>query len=120
MKTQELKIEVPKGFEIDKERSTFDRIVFREVYNSFQKVLEYHKTTEKDFDELYKNIPLHVKYYEQEAMLAAFYNKGWIPNFKNTNERKYYTWFYMDEFRLFSVFFYLVSFLRSCSPSVEK
>ena len=29
----ELKIEVPKGYEIDKEKSTFEKIVFKEIDN---------------------------------------------------------------------------------------
>lgn len=31
METKEIKIEVPEGYEIDKDRSTFERIVFKEV-----------------------------------------------------------------------------------------
>lgn len=103
MKTKTLKIEVPKGFEIDTENSTFENIVFKESSNNFLKILAYHDTTQKEFDEKYKNIPFHVKAYEKEAMLAAFYNKGWTPNFKDTNEKKHYAWFYMDEFRLYCV-----------------
>lgn len=106
MKTQEFKIEVPKGFEIDQEKSTFERIVFKETSDKFSKVLTYHNTTEKEFDKLYENIPFHVKAYEKEAMLAAFYNKGWVPNWKDSNERKHYAWFYMDGFRLRSVYCY--------------
>lgn len=64
-----------------------------------QKVFEYHKTTEEDFEELYKNIPDHVKAYEKECLVVAFYNKGWKPKFDG-NERFYYTYFYMDNFRL--------------------
>ena len=31
METKELKIEIPKGYEIDKERSTFERIIFKPI-----------------------------------------------------------------------------------------
>jgi len=103
MKTQELKIEAPKGFEIDTEKSTFERIVFKEVSDKFDKVLAYHNTTKENFEKLYLNIPKHVKAYEKEAMLAAFYNKGWIPNFQESSEIKHYPWFYLDEFRLYDV-----------------
>lgn len=100
MKTQELKINVPNGFEIDKEKSTFENIVFKEIGDNFDKVFTYHNTTKEQFDKLYESIPFHVKAYAKESMLASFYNKEWTPNFQDSNERKYYPWFYMDEFRL--------------------
>lgn len=65
-----------------------------------QKVYEYHKTTEEEFNKLYEKIPPKVKAYAQEIMIVAFYNKGWTPNWKHSNEYKYYPYFYMDEFRL--------------------
>lgn len=65
-----------------------------------QKVYEYHKTTEEEFEELYKHIPKNVKAYQQEIMIAAFYNKGWTPDWTKSDEYKYYPYFYMDSFRL--------------------
>ena len=97
---KELKIEVPKGFEVDKEKSTFERIMFKEVSSPMEKVFQYHNTTEEQFNELYKNIPKHLKAIEKECMLASFYNKGWIPDFNNKNQRKYFAYFYLDVFRL--------------------
>ena len=35
---KELKIEVPKGYEIDKEKSTFEKIVFKKVEDPFSKL----------------------------------------------------------------------------------
>jgi hypothetical protein len=100
MKTQEFKIEVPKGFEIDKENSTFEKIVFKEVNSAMDRIYKYHNTTEKEFDELYKNIPNHVKAYEKECMVVAYYNKDWKPDFNNSSEKKWYPWFYIEDFRL--------------------
>ena len=100
MKTQELTIEAPKGFEIDQEKSTFEKIVFKEISNNFDKIFKYHNTNKDEFDKKYEHIPFHVKAYAKEAMLASSYNKNWEPNFADENERKYYPWFYMDEFRL--------------------
>ena len=34
METKEMKIEVPQGYEIDKEKSTFEKIVFKKVVNA--------------------------------------------------------------------------------------
>ena len=52
----------------------------------------------EEFDKLYENLPKHVKAFEKECMVVAFYNKGWIPDFKNSEELKYYPWFRMYKF----------------------
>jgi len=67
-------------------------------------VYKYHNTTEDQFEKDYSNIPLHLKYYQKEVMIVAFYNKGWKPNMKDKNERKYYNWYYNDPFRVSSVY----------------
>ena len=43
----ELKIEVPKGYEIDKEKSTFEKIVFKEIENKLPTSVEEIKTNSK-------------------------------------------------------------------------
>ena len=72
-----------------------------------QRVFEYHNTTEEEFDKLYQNLPKHVKSFEKECMVVAYYNKGWKPDFNNSKEYKYYPWFYMNDFRLNCVYFYV-------------
>lgn len=84
-----------------------------------QKVYEYHKTTEEEFEKLYKNIPSKVKAYQQEIMVVSFYNKGWTPNWNNSNEYKYYPYFYMDKFRLGGVD-HCNSYSDVCAPQVFK
>jgi len=77
METKEMKIQVPEGYEIDKEKSTFEKIVFKKVEN-----------------ELPKNFPNRE---EAEACLALAqlcqlrdrYNNGWKPNWEDYNETKY-------------------------------
>ena len=44
METKELKIEVPEGFEIDREKSTFEKIVFKKVERDLPKRWEDLKT----------------------------------------------------------------------------
>lgn len=100
---KEFKIEVPKGFEIDKEKSTFEKIVFKEIKDSKQKLFEYHKTTEEEFNKLYENLPKHVKAYALEVMVVEYYNKGWTPNWSNSSEYKYCPWLYLNNFRLCTV-----------------
>ena len=95
MKTQELKIEIPKGFEIDKEKSTFEKIVFKEVKTDLQELLNYHNLTEEEFNKL--------SGFEKECKVVAFYNKGWKPNWKDSEEKKYIPYFFMENFRLYGV-----------------
>lgn len=72
--------------------------------NPMLEVFKYHNLTEQQFEEMYKNVPSHVKAYAKEVLVVEFYNKGWKPDWNNSNERKWYPWFYLDgEFRLIGV-----------------
>lgn len=62
-------------------------------------VYKYHNTTEEEFEKLYEKLPLNVKYHQKEVMIVSWYNKGWKPNFNNSSEKKWYGWFYMNNFR---------------------
>jgi len=46
-------------------------------------VYAYHKTTEKEFEELYKNVSQFSKFQERERMIVDFYNKGVVPTLKD-------------------------------------
>ena len=52
MDTKKLKINIPEGYEIDKERSTFEEIVFKKVKNPFSKLpktwKEYRNCTRRN------------------------------------------------------------------------
>ena len=52
MDTKKLKINIPKGYEIDKEKSTFEDIVFKKIEDSFSKLPktweEYRNCTRRD------------------------------------------------------------------------
>ena len=71
--------------------------------NPMQKVYEYHNTTEEEFEKSYKNIPLHLKYFQKEVMIVAYKNKGWKPDLTDNNQNKYYVWFYNSPFRFHDV-----------------
>ena len=45
MEIKELKIEIPQGYEIDKEKSTFEKIVFKKIDNTPKTWEEYCKLT---------------------------------------------------------------------------
>ena len=61
MKTKELKIQVPKGYEIDKENSTFEYIKFK----SIKKDITYKNVGEKIFNNnvFYINYKGEIDYY---------------------------------------------------------
>lgn len=101
MKT--FKIEIPDGYEIDKNKSTFENIVFKQIKNPMDEVYKYHNTTEEEFNSLYTNLPKHIKAYAKETLIVEFYNKGWKPDWSDNNQKKFYPWFYMDNFYLFNV-----------------
>lgn len=69
-------------------------------------VYKYHKTTEEEFNNLYKNIPEHIKNYAMECLIVEYYNKGWKPDWKDSNQRKYYPYFYMHNFSLSGASYY--------------
>lgn len=58
-------------------------------------VYKYHNITEEEFEENFKGFREYLKAYQQEVMIVAYYNKGWIPNWNNLNEYKYYPYFVM-------------------------
>jgi len=117
METKELKIQVPEGYEIDKEKSTFEKIVFKKV-NDLPKSWEELEFIDGFFvsslsdiakignnttnDENNKNV-FPTK--EAEACLALAqlcqlrdrYNDGWKPNWKNDRELKYVIEIFYDD-----------------------
>lgn len=83
---------------------TEDQIKKIKSSNPMEEVYAFHNTTEEEFENKFKDISLHLKAYEQERMIVNFYNKGEEVNFNNTNQVKYYPWFYLDTFRLYRVY----------------
>ena len=72
---KELKIEVPKGYEIDKEKSTFEKIVFKKVEDPFSKLpktWEEYCKREKDYTSYYVDPTDNNTY---ETKFSKFYNE---------------------------------------------
>jgi len=65
--------------------------------NPMDEVYTYHNTTEGAFEELYKNVSEFAKFQEVERMIVNFYNKGVKCDWDNTNQRKYYPYFYLGK-----------------------
>jgi len=119
MENKELKIQVPRGYEIDKENSTFEKIVFKKVekelpkcweelgeikgwyVDSFSDIMPCDKgDTDKDND---KNIFPTIE--EAEACLALAqlcqlrdrYNDGWKPDWEDDNQFKWNIHVFKDD-----------------------
>ena len=111
METKEMKIQVPEGYEIDRENSTFENIIFRKAERKLPKKWEdlenvngYYVDSWGDVRCYYGvNTPDHTNKNifptkeEAEACLALAqlcqlrdrYNDGWKPNWNSTAETKY-------------------------------
>ena len=110
METKEFKIQVPEGYKIDRENSTFEKIVFKKVERELPKSWEdlkilngyYVKDSSKvdlfksyTTDEYNKNVFPTKE--EAQACLALSqlcqlrdrYNDGWKPDWEDGGELKY-------------------------------
>jgi hypothetical protein len=115
MKT--LKIEIPNGFEIDKENSTFEQIVFKEIKKQLPKRWEELKQISGCFTNMHSSI-IYVDYNEaihgnqnifateeqanasialaKLSQLRKVYRNGWVPDWLD-DEYKFCIEFYGDE-----------------------
>lgn len=111
METKEVKIQVPEGYEIDKENSTFDCIKFKPI----KKVLTYEDVIHKLNDDaigVYTSLPrtFITSSKQSEKLLAInklmnvakYLNGEWRPDWGNAKERKYYIEYY-DRYNKYSV-----------------
>lgn len=116
MENKELKIEVPQGYEIDKENSTFEKIVFKKVKKELSKswrelnnVSGYYVDKDSkiyncvNFSTDYGNRNIFPTEEEAEACVALaqlcqlrdIYNEGWKPDYKDNNV-KYLLYYWGD------------------------
>ena len=117
METKELKIEAPEGYEIDRENSTFKKIVFKKIENELPKswedlyevggwFVDFHSDvvtsgSMRTADSVKNRFPTKE---EAEACVALAqlcqlrdrYNDGWKPNW-NDGTDKYSIYFTRDE-----------------------
>lgn len=107
---KEFKIEVPQGYEIDKENSTFEKIVFKKVEKELPKRWEDLKEIKGFYVNNYSEVTVFEYYFnaeenknvfpteeEAEACVALAqlcqlrdrYNNGWRPDWNDDGEQKY-------------------------------
>ena len=108
MENKELKIQVPEGYEIDRENSTFEKIVFKKIENELPKswedlyevggwFVDFHSKvvtsgSMRTADSVKNRFPTKE---EAEACLALaqlcqlrdIYNDGWKPDWEENNDK---------------------------------
>lgn len=121
---KELKIAIPEGYEIDKENSTFEKIVFKkkinELPNTWEEFCEMHEVTknqhfinfssaihqctnrkrilvvDKNVCPSKKSAEAHLAMIQLEQ-LRNVYRRGWVPDWNDHDELKYYIYRVKDK-----------------------
>ncbi len=91
MKT--LKIEIPQGYEIDKEKSTFENIVFKLTKKELPKSWEELGVSYNSFATTEQLLAASAL--RKLSQLLAVYNDGWVPDWSD-DETKYHIRFLYD------------------------
>lgn len=97
---KELKINIPEGYEVDKERSTFERIVFKKKSLKYKDVTEELFKIEDDcvwFITPYSHGDFFISAKQSEKLVAInrllnvakYLNGDWKPSWDGTNECKW-------------------------------
>ena len=123
------KIEIPAGYEIDKEKSTFENIVFKEVEKLPKKweelkdikgffidvdsiIFDADCVVEKEDKNVFatKEQAEAVIALAQLSQLMKVYNEGWVPDWTDDNE-KYVIYFTDNKIEKHSYYCYIQYFL---------
>lgn len=92
-----LKIEIPKGYEVDNFDQSTGEIKFkkrkpkniREQLQDFNDVLEYHGLTEEQFNDNNKGLTPDEVGYRKEKLIVAAYNEGKKPDWNDGTPKRY-------------------------------
>lgn len=123
---KELKIEVPQGYEIDKEKSTFEKIVFKKIKVELPKTWEEfceqtHVGTEyfitnysgivsvgsrkrdynadKNLLSTFKDAEAHLALIQLHRLRDA-YRQGWVPDWNNEYQKKHVIEYRLNTFKI--------------------
>jgi len=98
-----MKINVPSGYEIDQEKSTFENIVFKETVKNIRERIQSMKdvyvlnsTTEEIFKKAVENLTSDEIGYKKVKLIVSAYNQGKLPDFSG-GTYKYTPYFQMNE-----------------------
>lgn len=99
---QTLKINIPKGFVIDKFDETTGEVSFKptpkvvtERIKTFEDVLLENNTDQTHFDDECEGLTADEIAYKKIKLIAKALNEGWTPDWTNSNETKYHPYFEM-------------------------
>lgn len=96
-----IKIEVPKGYEIDEKKSTFENIVFKpckRVIDSVEAACEVLGECDENVKELRKLECAGCDTTFQSLVVGVkAFNEGWEPNWSDSEEYKYFAYYSMDK-----------------------
>lgn len=100
MKADVIEIPIPKGH-----TATFDALTGKITFKEKKNVMERIKTvadvladngiTDNKFSLISEGLEEDELAYKILKLLAISLNEGWIPDWNNDNQRKYFAWFYM-------------------------
>ena len=97
-----LKIEIPEGFEVEKFDTTTGVVSFKEKpknikerIKTFSDVLKHLGIDEDDFNEENEGLDADEIAYRKLKLIVKALNEGWVPDWSNSNETKYFPWFRM-------------------------
>ena len=110
MEEKEIKIQVPEGYEIDKENSTFECIKFKKKNISYEEILSIVFNKDKNDSKYNITYGFECKSFNEKLrdkisaihklmIVAKYLNDGWTPNFMDTT-RKYYFYIKDDEIQI--------------------
>ena len=123
-----IKIEIPKGYEIDKEKSTFENIVFKEInispnsWSGLSVIIGFYVdatsyiqgiSEEAEFSATPENENVFKTEEQAEASIALaqlsqlrdVYRQGWEPNWCNKSSGKYCIYFHLDSLSIMTFIF---------------
>lgn len=93
MKTKELKIQVPEGYEIDKENSTFECIKFKKKSVTIMDIMDKYGKKHNYPIKVLATSNNHMKKIlaiNSLILVAKYLNNGWVPTFNICKHRNYY------------------------------
>lgn len=108
MEEKEVKIQVPEGYEIDKENSTFECIKFKRKNISYEEILSIVFNKDKNDSKYNITYGFECKSFNEKLrdkisaiyklmIVAKYLNDGWVPDWDNRKENKFYLYCYNND-----------------------
>lgn len=100
-KATQINIDIPQGYEIDKDNSTFECIKFKKIEkqlpNSWSDFIMNNNGASFNFCDDFMDTPQKYKALRKLELLRDCYNDGWVADWDNSNKCKYVIHFYTNK-----------------------